>query len=190
MKNKDFLNAVAYSHILLENNIDEGDLVIDATAGNGYDTKFLAELVKKKGKVYAFDLQAKAIENTNKLLKEHNLLERVELFQTGHQNLDQYLNKKIKAVIFNLGYLPGGDKALITKAESTILALEHSLKLLKKMGIIILVIYSGHLGGEKEKRAIFDFVNNLDSKRYNVLNYRFLNQPGIPPEIVAIKKRK
>lgn len=190
MKNKDFLNAVEYSHVLLEKNVAEGDLVIDATAGNGYDTKFLAELVKDSGKVYAFDIQKKAINNTEKLLSENNLINRVELIQKSHENLDKYIIKKITAVVFNLGYLPGGDKEVITKAPSTILAVQKSIKLLKKAGIIILVIYSGHPGGEKEKREVLDFVTNLDSKKYNVLNYRFLNQPGIPPEIIAIKSRK
>lgn len=190
MNNKDFLNAVDYSHFLLKKNLSAGDIAVDATAGNGHDTKFLAELVKDRGKVYAFDVQKKAINNTKKLLNKNNLMNRVELIQNSHENLDKYISQKITAVVFNLGYLPGGNKEVITKAKSTILAVKNSIKLLKKAGIIILVIYSGHPGGVSEKQEIIDFTNNLDYKKYNVLNYRFLNQPGTPPEIVAIKKRK
>ena len=187
---KDFMNAVEYSHFLLRENVNEGDLVIDATAGNGHDSKFLAELVGEDGQVYSFDIQEEAVNNTGDLLAANNLLNRVNLIQDSHANLDQYLSKKIKAVIFNLGYLPGGNKEIITESKSTIAALEKSIKFLQKYGLIILVIYSGHSGGDEEKRALLKFSKNLDYKKYNILNYKFLNQPAPPPEIIAIKKRK
>lgn len=186
---KDFLNAVQYSHLLLKKNITEGDLVIDATAGNGHDTNFLAELVGKMGKVYSFDIQKEAITNTKKLLEKKNLADQVQLIHDSHANLDQYLDQKITAAIFNLGYLPGGNKEIITRKESTIPAVEKSIELLQKNAIIIIVIYSGHPGGGEEKKALLDFASDLDHKKFNVLNYKFLNQPGPPPEIIAIKKR-
>lgn len=185
----DFFNAVEFSHLLLEENTAAGDIVIDATAGNGYDTKFLANLVGDQGKVYSFDIQKEAIKNTKELLKNENLADRAELILDSHANLNKYINQKVSAVIFNLGYLPGGNKDIITRSKSTTAAVEESIKLLQKNGLIILVIYSGHQGGEEEKRAVLELTSALDYKEYNVLNYKFINQPGPPPEIVAVKKR-
>ncbi|RAK11172.1 putative rRNA methylase [Halanaerobium saccharolyticum] len=186
---KDFLNAVEFSHLLLKENVEAGDLVIDATAGNGHDTKYLAELVGADGKVFAFDIQEKAIDQTRELLKMNELSARAELILDSHAKIDQYLTQKISAAIFNLGYLPGGNKEIITRSESTISALKKSIELLKKNGIVILVIYSGHSGGEEEKNELLDFASALDYKKFNVLNYEFLNQPGTPPQVLAIKKR-
>lgn len=187
---KDFMNAVEFSHFLLKENVEEEELVVDATAGNGHDTKFLAELVKEGGAVYAFDIQDDAINNTAQLLNKNNLRKQCRLIKDNHANLGQYIDKKISAVIFNLGYLPGGDKKIITRSKNTTAALDQAVKLLKKKGIIILVIYSGHEGGKEEKEAVLKYTSELNHKKFNVLNYRFLNQVGSPPEIVAVKKRK
>ncbi len=186
---KDFLNAVEFSHLLLKENVGAGDLVIDATAGNGHDTKYLAELVGAEGKVFSFDIQENAVNRTRELLKINGLAERAELVLDSHANIDQYLTQKISAAIFNLGYLPGGNKEIITKSESTTAALNKSIELLKKNGVIILVIYSGHSGGKEEKKVLLDFASELNYKKFNVLNYDFLNQPGPPPQVLAIKKR-
>jgi len=186
----DFLNAVEFSHYLLKKEVKVGAVVVDATAGNGHDTKFLANLVGKKGEVYAFDIQQEALDNTADLLEINSLAKQCKLINSDHAEIDKYIEEDLDSVIFNLGYLPGGNKEIITKSESTITALKKSLELLKVTGLIILVIYSGHQGGEKEKESILDYSSNLDYKKYNVLNYKFLNQPGPPPEIIAIKKRK
>lgn len=188
---KDFLNAVDFSHYLLEKTVNRGDSVVDATAGNGHDSKFLAELVGSEGQVYAFDIQKAAVDNTAELLENNSLSKQCKLINASHAELDKYLEveAELSAVIFNLGYLPGGDKKIITKSESTITAVKKALELLKKEGIVILVIYSGHSGGDEERKDLLDYSSNLEYKDYNVLNYKFLNQPGPPPEIIAIKKR-
>ena len=41
-----------YARILLEKAVSPGDIAIDATAGNGHDTLFLAKLVGENGHVY------------------------------------------------------------------------------------------------------------------------------------------
>ena len=188
MKNN-FFNAVEFSHLLLKENIAAGDTVVDATAGNGHDSKFFFFLLGNEGEVYSFDIQQEAVNKSRELLEENDLAAQVKLILDSHANLDQYLTKKIKAAVFNLGYLPGGDKNIITRKESTITALDKLTSLLKDNGIIILVIYSGHPGGEEEKKAILDFASKLNHKKFNVLNYEFLNQPGSPPQVLAVKKR-
>jgi len=181
-----------YSHHLLEESVSPGETVIDATCGNGHDTLFLSQLAGDNGKVLAFDVQREAIKNTKKLLQEHDR-KNVELICDNHAHLSHYLSSdqvgKVGGAIFNLGYLPGGDKSVITTASSTIIALDTILLYLKKKGLIILVIYHGHPGGQEEKEALLKHVIQLDQKSFNVLQYRFINQKNSPPFIVAIEKK-
>ncbi len=188
--NRDFLTPVEFSHFLLNKHVQSGDTAVDATAGNGYDTLFLAEIVKENGTVYSFDIQDEAVKNTIKLLDKNFLSDRVKIFNENHENMDNYLEEdSISAVIFNLGYLPGGDKNIITRASSTIAAVEKSMNFLKKGGIIVIVVYSGHNGGEEEREAVLKFLKDLNYKKYNVIEYSYLNQPDSPPELFALIKR-
>lgn len=141
-----------YSHHLLEEIISPGETVIDATCGNGNDTLFLSKLVGDTGEVIALDIQEQAIDNTDRLLMEHNCAN-VSLVLDSHENIGDYLfhDIEIGGAIFNLGYLPKSDKSIITKGESTVKAIDTILKYLKKNGRIILVVYYGHEGGQEEK---------------------------------------
>jgi len=183
---------INYSHHLLEESVAPGDTVVDATCGNGHDTLFLSKLTGEQGKVLAFDIQRQAIQNTKQLLQKHNC-NNVELILDDHAHLSDYLTidhqAQIGGAIFNLGYLPGGDKSVITTASSTIIALDTVLLSLKKGGLLILVIYPGHPGGQEEKEAVLKHVIQLDQSFFNVLQYRFINQKNNPPFIVAVEKK-
>jgi|SRR5690625_254421 len=181
---------INYSHYLIENCVDQGEIVIDATCGNGNDTLFLSRLVGEDGHVFAFDIQEQAIETTRHLLEEHNRTN-VTLVLDNHANLNRYFRRhdEIAAAIFNLGYLPRSNKKIITEGETTILALEKIIPRLKQNGIIVLVVYHGHEGGEEEKEAILKHVVRLDQKDFNVLKYGFINQKNNPPFIIAIEKK-
>jgi SAM-dependent methyltransferase len=187
---KDFLNAVEFSHFLIEKYADKNGIFVDATAGNGKDTKFLAEFAGQNSKVLAFDIQAEAVSRTESLIENLGFEDKVDIYNDSHSNIDKYLSEnEVSAVIYNLGYLPGGNKDITTEAETTLDALEKNLVFLKKYGIIILVIYTGHSGGKEEKKAVFKFAEELDYKEYNVMHYEFINQLKKPPEIIAIIKR-
>ncbi len=185
----DIRQSVEFSHHLLKRHIPEGAGVIDATAGNGKDTLFLAELVGPEGEVWAFDIQEEAVENTKKLLKQNNVFKRVNLNKAGHENMNKYIDNKVLGIIFNLGYLPGGNKDIVTRSQTTLAALKSGLKILKNKGIIVLVFYTGHPGGQDEFDHIFDYVKKLNYKKYNVLNYNFINQKNPPARLIAVKKR-
>ena len=116
--------------LYLENVINKGDIVVDATMGNGYDTKYLAEKVGEEGFVYSFDIQETALKSTKKRLDKENLSDRVKLILDGHENMDKYVEGEVSCVLFNLGYLPRADHNIITKPETTIKAIKHSLNLL------------------------------------------------------------
>ncbi|WP_110114189.1 class I SAM-dependent methyltransferase [Bacillus sp. CGMCC 1.16541] len=182
-----------FARSLLERAIKPGDTVVDATIGNGHDTLFLSHLVGESGRVYGFDVQRAALEETTKRLKEHNVLNRVTLFHESHDQLSSLLPDSLKGTltgaVFNLGYLPGGDKQIVTTPSSTIHAIEQLIHWLAPEGIIVLVIYHGHAEGEVEKQALMQYVKQLDQKLVHVLQYQFINQKNNPPFIVAIEKR-
>jgi len=182
---------IPFAHQLLENSVKQGDTVVDATCGNGNDTLFLSELVGKTGHVYAFDIQEQAIQTTKSVLQDND--RHVHVIHDSHAKIDQYLPKelenKLAGAIFNLGYLPRSDKQIITKSESTILAIETLLRFIKRGAIIVIVVYHGHTGGKTEKDAVLDYTEKLDQKQFAVLKYQFINQKNNPPYVVAIQKK-
>lgn len=182
--------VLPFAKELLSSVIKPGDLVVDATAGNGHDTLFLAELVGETGHVYAFDVQPEAIQSTEDKLVEANLLSRATLILDGHEHVSQYVQKEIAAAIFNLGYLPGSNLQIVTKGNSTIQAVTSLLEMLKVGGLIVLVVYNGHNGGKEEKDILMDYVMHLPYSFAHVLCYQFLNQQNNPPFIIAIEKMK
>ncbi|MBE4908368.1 16S rRNA (cytosine(1402)-N(4))-methyltransferase [Bacillus luteolus] len=182
-----------FARRLLEMAIPEGGIAIDATMGNGHDTLFLAKLVGENGHVYAFDIQSDAITNTSIRLNENQLSDRVTLFEQSHDELQQSIpattHGKINGAIFNLGYLPGGNKEIVTKPTSTIAAIEQLLSIMEKEGIIVLVIYHGHEQGAVERDKLLEYVSKIDQQYAHVLEYRFINQANNPPFIIAIEKK-
>jgi hypothetical protein len=153
------------AHARIARHLRVGNLAVDATAGNGHDTLFLAQCVAPGGSVYAFDVQAAALEQTAQRLLAAGLQERVELVHAGHQNLLQHIPRqwhgRVRAITFNLGYLPGGDKRLITAREHTIPALEQSLATLDPAGVISILVYPGHAGGAAEASAVDTWLQAL-----------------------------
>lgn len=182
---------IQYSHTLLKQTLNHGELAVDATCGNGHDTVVLSDLVGNKGRVLAFDIQDQAIETTKEKLSQLGK-ENVTLIKDSHANLNNYIEdeEEIAGAIFNLGYLPRSDKTIITKADSTITALKTILKNLKINGITVLVVYHGHEGGQEEKSQLLEYVAKLDQKYFQVLRYGYINQINNPPFVLAIKKIK
>lgn len=178
---------------LLENAVTCGDVVVDATVGNGHDTLFLANLVGESGRVYGFDVQEEAIQTSMERLHQNGITNQVTIFHAGHELLSSLIpvehHGKISAAIFNLGYLPGSDKSIVTKPETTISAIKQLLEIMGPEGVIILVIYHGHAEGAIERDALLRYCQEVDQKIAHVLQYRFMNQQNNPPFIVAIEKR-
>jgi len=170
--------------------IKEGDIVIDATAGNGNDTLTLSNAVGEAGKVYAFDIQKKAIERTRKLLAESSLFDNVVLVCDTHEKMNSYVSEKgqVSAVVFNLGYLPSGDKNINTMAESSVKAIDEALLLLKKGGIIAIVMYPGTEIGKAEADAVYDYTTALSAEKFHVCHADFPNQKSNAPQVLWIER--
>ncbi|HZX45646.1 MAG TPA: class I SAM-dependent methyltransferase [Clostridia bacterium] len=170
--------------------VSEGDTVVDATVGNGNDTLFLARLVGEKGRVYGFDIQQGAINNTGELLKALGLQNRVKLIRDGHENMDEHVTGDVKAVIFNLGYLPGGNREITTLPHTTITAVKKSLQLLQPGGIIAIAAYRGHQSGKKEEALLGEYLSGLDASTFLSVSLQAVNQGNNPPVLWAVQKKE
>ncbi len=169
--------------------VQEGDLCIDATMGNGNDTLLLSQLCGTSGKVYAFDVQKPALEATQAKLTAENAPENYTLLLESHANMSEYVSPdSVSCIVFNFGYLPGGDHTLATKAETSIQALTTALSLLKKGGMISLCIYSGGDSGFEEREQILIWLKGLDPHRYLVIKSDYYNRPNNPPIPVLVIK--
>jgi len=177
---------IEMAHRLLKERVQEGDVVVDATVGNGHDTRFLAECVGASGHVVGFDIQASAIENT--CARTENV-PNITLHQVGHEQIAKYISTPVAAITFNLGYLPGGDKSLTTRTGTTLTALQSSVSHLKPGGLLTIVAYIGHEGGSEEGNAVADWAESLDQNEFSVIRYEFQNQRNTPPFLIAVEKR-
>ncbi|QCX32627.1 SAM-dependent methyltransferase [Caloramator sp. E03] len=178
------IKATGMAKNLIEKKLNSEDIVVDATLGNGNDTLFLSGIVKY-GKVYSFDIQKVAVDNFNIILKKNNI-SNVILINDGHENMDKYITDGVKAVMFNLGYLPKGNKNIVTKPETTIAALEKGLKLLLPGGLITIVAYP-HEEGKKEREYILKYLKELSPKKYSIMEVSFINREEAPC-LIAIEK--
>jgi hypothetical protein len=143
--------------------------------------------------VYAFDVQEAAVAATRHLMEEEELPpECWHVFHAGHESMLSAIpvewHGKAGAVVFNLGYLPGGDKSLITVASSTIPAMRAALAILRPGGVLVAVLYTGHPGGSEEAAAVQEFARELSPREFHAIEYRTLNARNHPPFVLAIRK--
>ena len=185
-----YLRATRMAHLVLDQFLSEGRTVIDATAGNGYDALFLARIVGKLGKVYAFDIQQQALEETKKLLEREGCLEQVRLILDSHEKMDIYVGEPVAAIIYNLGYQPGGDKRVVTTPRATISSLKKGLDILAPGGIIAVVAYRGHPGGGEEALQVEEFLMNLSCPPWHVFTYKRLNGTASAPYLLLVYKEE
>lgn len=178
------VSITQWVHQELQRFIKQGDLCIDATVGKGYDTEYLCSLTSR---VIGFDIQKEALDTA----KKHLSLKGYEpkLILESHANMGRYAEKEtVQAIVFNLGYLPGGDHSIQTRPDSTIKAISAGLDLLKTGGIISLCIYSGGDTGFEERDKVLEFLKHLDERKYLVVKQDFYNKDHHPPLPVMILK--
>ena len=181
------MNALTLTHKIIQSRITEGSFCIDATAGRGKDTAFLCRLAGKAGKVMAFDIQEAAIKSTKELLDSEGL--KAELILDSHANILNYAEKEtVDCIVFNLGYLPGGDHRLFTHFESSRQAIEDGLMLLKKGAFMCVTIYHGGDTGYEERDKLLEWLKSIDNQKYQVLVVNFHNWENDPPIPVFIRK--
>lgn len=174
--------------------IKPGDTVIDATAGTGQDTLFLTQCVGETGHVLAFDVQTAALQQTQAAVEKSGFAGNITLIHKSHDLLPEVLKQQgipeqtVTAMMFNLGYFPGGDQAIITKAETTIKALDGALTLLASGGMITICLYPGHPGGLAESEAVLNWCEALE-KPFIAHHFRTLNRKS-PPTLAMIQRTR
>lgn len=185
-------SLVQRAHEALEKVVAEGDIVIDATLGNGHDTLFLARCVGDSGHVYGFDIQQQALKSTLECLDDAGTSERVTLYHAGHELiatlLPDALRGAVRAMMFNLGYLPGGDKSRTTTPGTTLAALTAGLEMLSPGGVISVIAYTGHRGGRDEADAVKCWAGTLPRDLFNVRIEVSGGEKGDGPEWIFVAR--
>ncbi len=190
-ENRELLsNARHLAHGALEVLLAPGDTAVDATMGNGGDTALLCRLVGETGHVYAFDVQEQALVNTRARLEAEGLLARATLLQKGHERMAEDVPAGVRAVCFNLGWLPGGDHARTTLVQTTLAAADAALSLLAPGGLLSLCVYPGHREGKREREALLAWAGALPVRRYNALFHRFVNAGDDCPCLLLVQKNR
>lgn len=181
------MNATELVHSIINGRIGAGAFCIDATAGRGRDTAYLCELVGPCGRVIAFDIQQEAVDSTNALLAARGL--RAEVHLDSHSNMANYAEPEtVDCIIFNLGWLPGGDHRIFTHADTSFAAISAGLELLKKGGLMCVTIYHGGATGFEERDTLLELLREIDSDRFQVISTFFHNWKKEPPIPIFIYK--
>lgn len=172
--------------------IRPGDMCIDATVGNGHDTLFMAQITGPDGHVYGFDIQENALANARQRLDDAGV-SNTTLFLAGHETMIDHLSESVQGrvggVMFNLGYLPGSDEVVITGGTTSCRAIDAGLSLMRKGGVMSLVLYTGHPGGAEEAEAVEKHCASLDMKHVRVMRCAMHNHPGAQTSILLLEKR-
>ncbi len=169
--------------------LSQGGRVIDATMGNGHDTCELARLAGEYGRVIAFDVQPEALASTAARLRGEGLLDRCELYLKGHEHVLDIVKEPVHLAVFNLGWLPGGDKTVTTLWETTKAGIGGCMELLLPGGVVTVCAYPGHEEGGRELQELISWLASYPPQRFNVLHQRFLNAGPGAPECFILQKQ-
>jgi predicted methyltransferase len=186
------ISLVKRAHDFIKDRLKPGAVAIDATVGNGHDTLFLLKQVTPSGRVYGFDIQQTALASARSRIRENGFLKSLTLFHASHELMTELIPKQhhghVAACMFNLGYLPLGDKSIITKTDSTLSALRAACGLLSKSGTITIIAYPGHPGGSQETEEISLWCESLDKRQFEVATIYPKDNDNTVPRLVIVDK--
>lgn len=174
--------------------LEHGDSAIDATGGNGFDAAFLAQQLQGGGSLHIFDVQQKALSATRARIEALSPAAECEVLYhlRGHEEISEVMETageaQIGAVMFNLGYLPHGDKEVTTRPQTTRTALSCALRVVRPGGIVTVVVYTGHPGGEDEARVVDTLIAALDPEEWEVASYQ-QQLRNAPPRLIVLEKK-
>lgn len=183
------IDLLSLHKYFLSSHIKPGDTVADFTMGNGNDTLWLSKEVGPEGKVYSFDIQEAALTNTRKRLVENDAPENYKLILDSHSNLSKHIGGKIKAGVFNLGYLPGADKSKTTLRETTAIAVHDAIEKLDDDGVLLVAVYPGHDEGALEGEMLYNNLSQYSRFVYCISKFQIINSPT-SPYFFLIEKRQ
>lgn len=168
------------AHNIIKSYVEDKNIAIDATLGNGYDCDFLSSYFKK---VYAFEIQKEACE---KYIDKNN---NVKIINESHHKIDEFINEEVNCICYNLGYLPGGNKDITTLAETSLKSIQIALNLLVQNGLMTIAIYRGHNEGKEEENCILKYLRTLPKNKYGVMLHECINRSNVSPLLVVVEKK-
>jgi hypothetical protein len=190
------ISLVNAAHNIISDVLHSGDIAIDATVGNGHDALFLVEQVIPAGRVFGFDIQQAAIDSTRIKAGAYckMLPECLTLIQASHADMGEKIplqyHGKISVCMFNLGYLPGGDKSIITQTGSTLQALNSASRLLTTEGLFTILAYPGHAGGNQETEQVKNWCDQLNPNQFNVKVINSTKHNESAPRLFVVSKMR
>lgn len=175
----------------LQEALFEGAFTVDATVGNGFDSLFLAHRVGRTGTVLGFDVQKRALGDAREMLKFAGTIDRARFIHDSHSHLESYIepDQLINGAMFNLGYLPRGDRRIITRPETTIPAVAAVLRHLTPGGRITVLAYRGHEGGAFEYVQLREYLEGLSAELVSVEELAGSNDSETAPRLFRILKK-
>lgn len=170
------------SHYIIDQFLENKNIAIDATLGNGYDTDFLS---KKFTKVYSFEIQKEACKNYSER-KNKNVI----VINNSHHLLKRYITEEsVDCIMYNLGFLPGGNKEITTMSETSLSSIIEGLKLLNHGGLMTICLYRGHDEGKEEENVIIPYLKELPKSKFGVMYHEFLNRSDDAPILIVIERK-
>lgn len=186
------ISLVKEAHNLIKDKLQPGNIAIDATVGNGHDTLFLLEHITPTGRVYGFDIQQAALDCARARCEQFSRPDCLTLIHASHARMTEKIpgqqHGKISVIMFNLGYLPGGDKSIITQTDSTLQALHCASRLLAPGGLITILAYPGHAGGDRETEQVEHWCGQLGKQAFKVDTIYGAEHKDSAPRLFAVRK--
>lgn len=182
------IDLLALHKYFILQHLREGDIAVDFTMGNGHDTEFLSKTVGERGHVYAFDIQASAVESTRSHLEAAGCPQNYTLIHASHHRVKEFVDRPFRAGMFNLGWLPGGDKSITTLRETTMPAIAAAIELMDRDAVLNVAVYPGHEEGDAEGKMICDYLATLSRHKVCATRINILNSPTSPYFIVIETK--
>ncbi len=174
------MNHLQVAHTFWKSHLKPGDIVIDATCGNGYDSAALASMILPQGELHCIDIQSQALNSTSVRLREKLLPDHFKKVSLHHQCHSVLPHVTPRLIVYNLGYLPRSDKTVTTKRSTTLTSLRRGLELIPEGAALSITCYPGHAEGKHETDEVLEWTESLSSQWYKVSSYRYLNRPKSP----------
>ncbi|WP_294523329.1 class I SAM-dependent methyltransferase [uncultured Anaerovibrio sp.] len=180
------VNMLTIAQGVWAKSLETAKVVVDATSGAGKDTLYLARHKRPDAHIYAFDVQPMAMLQTKKTTEEYR--DEITYVLDSHENISQVIREKLDLVVFNLGYLPGGDHSITTVPEVTVKAVEKAMEQLAVNGVISIMVYPGHPAGKEEGVHLLILLEELPKEDYSVVKCQLSNHDETAPYLYLIEK--
>lgn len=187
-------NHLVCAHRLWKEHLKCRANAIDATCGRGGDLIALADLLLLPpyfNQIIVYDIQKRALKIAQmraKMRFSPRQMDRIIWLERCHSMLGEAeADLPISLIVYNLGYLPGGNRELTSCAVTTIQSLKQAAQILQPSGAISIMCYPGHFEGGIETTVVREFAKQLNAENWEVSEYSYAGKP-LAPTLIWLKK--